>query len=118
MFEESKAQSRAIDLELRLCEERQAKQHVTYLSMYMSDSFMMRGGDNEAVMMLLLIPRMIWKADILISQAKENFKMQGDIDKDALLKGHNVEMAMFGNQVSRFPVAHVDHVSESNYFFR
>ena len=106
MFEESRAHSRAIDMELRLCDERQAKQHVAYLASYMSDSFTRRGGDHEAVLLLLLVPRMIWKADILISQVKENFAppAEGQIDSAALLKGHDVEKYTYGLSI----VHHLD----------
>lgn len=104
MFAETKAQSKAIDMELRICEERQAKQHVKYLSSYMSDSFMVRGGDNEAILLLLLIPRMIWKADILQSQVKENFftLSPDDVDKTTLLKGHEVEKLTYGIEFLHF----------------
>lgn len=40
---------------------------------FMSDNFMSRGGDNEAILILLLIPRMNWKISILESQVKEKF---------------------------------------------
>ena len=67
----------------------QANTHVRYLSSYMSDSFNARGGDNEAVLVILLIPRMMWKANILISQIKESFNAPENIDKDTLLKGQS-----------------------------
>ena len=57
MFAESKAHSKAIDMDLRACEVQQANQHVAYLSSFMSDSFNGRGGDSEAILVLLLIPR-------------------------------------------------------------
>lgn len=44
MFAETKAHTKAIDLELRQLEVRQATQHVAYLASYMPDSFMNRGG--------------------------------------------------------------------------
>ncbi len=70
VFEETRAHSRAVEMELRLCEEKQARRHVSYLSSYMSESFTRRGGDHEAVLLLLLVPRMLWKADILASQVE------------------------------------------------
>jgi hypothetical protein len=39
----------------------------------MSENFLSRGGDNEAILVLLLIPRMIWKISILSTQVKEKF---------------------------------------------
>lgn len=44
MFAESKAHTRAIDLELRRIEVQESNQHVQYLTAFMPDSFMSRGG--------------------------------------------------------------------------
>lgn len=44
MFTETKAHTRAIDLELRRIEVQQSVQHVKYLSAFMPDIFMNRGG--------------------------------------------------------------------------
>lgn len=44
MFAETKAHSRAIDLELRRMETQEAQQHIQYLLAYMPDSFMSLGG--------------------------------------------------------------------------
>ena len=59
-------------MELRQCEIDQANLHVKYLNSYMSDSFMARGGDNEAILVILLVPRMLWKVSILSNQIKVN----------------------------------------------
>ena len=42
---------------------------------------------------------MIWKAEILTSQVRENFSAPETIDKDGLLKGHDVEKYTFGAQL-------------------
>jgi len=44
MFAESKAHTRAIDLELHRIDVQQSNQHVQYLAVYMPDTFMSRGG--------------------------------------------------------------------------
>lgn len=44
MFAESKAHTKAIDLELRRIDVQQSNQHVQYLAAYMPDTFMSRGG--------------------------------------------------------------------------
>lgn len=100
MFAETKAHSKAIDMELRQCQVEQANNHVRLLSCYMSDSFTARGGDNEAVLVLLLVPRMSWKVSILVTQIKEKF-VSSDlvIDKSTLLKGHAVERYTFGSHM-------------------
>ena len=45
MFTETKAHSKAIDMELRRLEVAQANHHVAYLTQYMPDNFMSRGGE-------------------------------------------------------------------------
>ncbi len=49
MFAETKAQARAVDLELRRMEVVQGQQHVQYLNAFMPDTFMVRGGKNPNV---------------------------------------------------------------------
>ena len=103
MFAESKAHSRAIDMDLRNCDVAQANRHISLLSSYMASSFTARGGDNEAVLVILLVPRVIWKVNILMSQLKEKFMMANDdnvIDKDSLLKkNHEIERYAYGGQM-------------------
>lgn len=95
MFTETKAHTKAIDLELRRVDVQQLQQHIKYLSAYMPDSFMNRGGDHDAVLILLLIPRLIHKSDILLGQIKDKFPTVEKIDRAAVLKGHSVEQFSF-----------------------
>lgn len=44
MFTETKAHTKAIDLELRRIDVQQLQQHIRYLSSFMPDMFMNRGG--------------------------------------------------------------------------
>merc|ERR1712223_1911900 len=103
MFAESKAHSRAIDMDLRSCDVAQANRHISLLSSYMASSFTARGGDNEAVLVILLVPRIIWKVNILISQLKDKFMLTNEdnpIDKDSLLKrNHEIERYAYGGQM-------------------
>lgn len=95
MFAESKAHTRAIDLELRRIEVQESNQHVEYLTGFMPDSFMSRGGDHDAVLVLLLVPRLLWKSEVLLNQVKEKFPNVETIDRASLLKGHTVEQYAF-----------------------
>jgi dynactin 1 len=95
MFNETKAHTKAIDLELRRVDIQQLQNHIKYLTSYMPDSFMNRGGDHDAVLVLLLIPRMIYKTDILLGQIKDKFPPVDKIDRAAILKGHTVEQCSF-----------------------
>ena len=70
-FAETKAHAAAIDMELRKLDVQQANQHVNYLCSYMPESFLRRGADHDAVLVLLLIPRLICKAELLAAQVRE-----------------------------------------------
>uniref|UniRef100_A0A1B6KU69 Dynactin subunit 1 n=1 Tax=Graphocephala atropunctata TaxID=36148 RepID=A0A1B6KU69_9HEMI len=92
MFAESKAHARAIDLELRRMEVQQSQQHVQYLAAFMPESFMNRGGDNDAVLVLLLFPRLLWKCEVLLSQLKDKFpSVTAAISSEVLMQGHAVQ---------------------------
>lgn len=73
-FAETKAQTKAVDLELRRLETEEARNHVNYLMSFMPPAFMARGGDHDAILTLLLIPRMIQKTEIVISQVRDKYK--------------------------------------------
>ncbi|XP_052870371.1 dynactin subunit 1 [Anopheles cruzii] len=94
MFAESKAFTRAIDLQLRQIELTQANEHVRYLSAFMPDVFMARGGDHDAILVILLVSRLVFKSGIIVSQARERFSNVPQIDRTAILGGH--EVAQFG----------------------
>ncbi|XP_034231656.1 dynactin subunit 1 isoform X2 [Thrips palmi] len=100
MFAESKAHTRAIDLELRRIEVQESNQHVEYLTGFMPDSFMNRGGDHDAVLVLLLVPRLLWKTEVLLNQVKEKFPNVESIDRASLLRGHTVEQYAFRCRLS------------------
>uniref|UniRef100_A0A182MM21 Dynactin subunit 1 n=1 Tax=Anopheles culicifacies TaxID=139723 RepID=A0A182MM21_9DIPT len=94
MFAESKAFTRAIDLQLRQIELTQANEHVRYLSAFMPDVFMARGGDHDAILVILLVSRIVFKSGIIVSQARERFGSVPQMDRAAILTGH--EVAQFG----------------------
>jgi len=100
MFAETKAHAKAIDVELRKSEIQEAVSHVKYLMAYMSDMFTARGGDYEAIQVLLLVPRLSWKASILLGQVKDKFPVAETVDVASVLKGHSVDRYIFGTRVS------------------
>lgn len=55
MFAETKAHSRAIDLELRRMETQEAQQHIQYLLAYMPDSFMSLGGKSISTIFIFTV---------------------------------------------------------------
>ncbi|XP_058802610.1 dynactin subunit 1-like isoform X2 [Phymastichus coffea] len=94
-FAETRAQTKAVDLELRRLDAEEARAHVRYLLSFMPPAFMTRGGDHDAILMLLFIPRMIQKTEILISQVLDKYKHVEKIDKATILKGESVAQSSF-----------------------
>lgn len=99
MFAETKAYTRAIDLQIRQIELTQATEHVKFLSAYMPDTFMNRGGDHDAILVSLLVSRLVFKTGIIVSQAKERFPAVATIDRSAILQGHVVHQFTFRSRL-------------------
>ncbi|XP_040062065.1 dynactin subunit 1 isoform X2 [Ixodes scapularis] len=66
---QSKAHTRAIDLELRRLEVAQANRHVEYLSAFLTEGFLAH--EHDGVLMVLLVSRVAAKCDILASQLQQ-----------------------------------------------
>uniref|UniRef100_A0A673KRB2 Dynactin subunit 1 n=1 Tax=Sinocyclocheilus rhinocerous TaxID=307959 RepID=A0A673KRB2_9TELE len=76
-FAETKAYAKAIEMELRKMEVNQANRQVSLLTSFMPESFLRHGGDHDCILMLLLIPRLICKAELISRQAQEKFDLSG-----------------------------------------
>ncbi|XP_037833602.1 dynactin subunit 1 isoform X3 [Kryptolebias marmoratus] len=93
-FAETKAYAKAIEMELRKMEVVQANRHVSLLTSFMPESFLRHGGDHDCILVLLLIPRLIFKAELISKQAQEKFDLNENCVKRAGLK------AAVGEQLS------------------
>ncbi|CAH8585728.1 unnamed protein product [Schistosoma margrebowiei] len=67
--------AKVIEVELRRLEAEQSANHVTRLSAFLPDSFLRRGGDNEALLALLLIDRLAGKCDLLANHLAERYPL-------------------------------------------
>ncbi|KAG7277105.1 hypothetical protein CRUP_031318 [Coryphaenoides rupestris] len=74
-FAETKAYAKAIEMELRKMEVSQASRQVSLLTAFMPESFLRHGGDHDCILVLLLIPRLICKAELVGRQAQEKFDL-------------------------------------------
>ncbi|CAG7835265.1 unnamed protein product [Allacma fusca] len=103
VFAETKAQTTAIDLEIRRLEAREAALHVQYLSSFMPEGFMKRGGDNDALLVLLLVPRLVCKVELLLVQVREKLipsnLADGVPSGDAVASSPDVERYAFSSQL-------------------
>ena len=100
MFAETKAHAKAIDVELRKSEIEEAGAHVKYLMAFMGETFTARGGDYEAIQVLLIIPRLIRKSLILLGQVKDHFPPADTMDLSSVVKGHAVDRYIFGTRLA------------------
>lgn len=95
-FAETKAHAKAIEMELRKMEVQEAKRHVELLTSFMPDSFLQHGGDHDNVLVLLLIPRLVCKAELVSGQARERLELDGDFGSRPGLRGALGERISFG----------------------
>ncbi|XP_029348978.1 dynactin subunit 1 isoform X3 [Echeneis naucrates] len=94
-FAETKAYAKAIEMELRKMEVGQANRHVSLLTSFMPESFLRHGGDHDCILVLLLIPRLICKAELISKQAQEKFDLNENCVERAGLRGAVGEQLSF-----------------------
>ncbi|XP_056316828.1 dynactin subunit 1a isoform X2 [Danio aesculapii] len=96
-FAETKAYAKAIEMELRKMEVSQANRQVSLLTSFMPESFLRHGGDHDCILVLLLIPRLICKAELISKQAQEKFDLNGGSLERAGLRGAAGEQLSFAS---------------------
>ncbi|XP_030628234.1 dynactin subunit 1 [Chanos chanos] len=94
-FAETKAYAKAIEMELRKMEVVQANRQVGLLTSFMPDSFLKHGGDHDCILVLLLIPRLICKAELISKQAQEKFELTENCAQRTGLRGAVGEQLSF-----------------------
>uniref|UniRef100_A0A3B4X781 Dynactin subunit 1 n=1 Tax=Seriola lalandi dorsalis TaxID=1841481 RepID=A0A3B4X781_SERLL len=94
-FAETKAYAKAIEMELRKMEVGQANRHVSLLTSFMPESFLRHGGDHDCILVLLLIPRLICKAELISKQAQEKFDLNENCVERTGLRGAVGEQLSF-----------------------
>ncbi|XP_067884131.1 dynactin subunit 1-like isoform X3 [Heterodontus francisci] len=95
-FAETKAHAKAIEMELRKMEVQQANRHVSLLTSFMPDSFLRHGGDHDSILVLLLLPRLVCKAELISKHAQEKFELNEDYSERQGLRGAVGEQMSFG----------------------
>lgn len=102
MFADAKAHTRAIDLQLRQIELTEVNEHIKYLLAYMPETFMARGGDHDAILLILLVSRIVFKAGIIVTQVRDRFGAVSLIDRNAIMQGHAVHQYAFRSRLLYF----------------
>ncbi|XP_011604902.1 dynactin subunit 1-like isoform X3 [Takifugu rubripes] len=96
-FAETRAYAKAIEMELRKMEVAQLNKQVSLLTSFMPDSFLRHGGDHDCILVLLLIPRLICKAELISKQAQEKFDLNGTLAQLKGLRGPPGEQRSFAS---------------------
>uniref|UniRef100_A0AAZ3RPJ3 Dynein associated protein domain-containing protein n=1 Tax=Oncorhynchus tshawytscha TaxID=74940 RepID=A0AAZ3RPJ3_ONCTS len=94
-FAETKAYAKAIEMELRKMEVGQANRQVSLLTSFMPDSFLRHGGDHDCILVLLLIPRLIFKAELISKQTQEKFDLNDNCVERSGMRGAAGEQLSF-----------------------
>ncbi|KAK3573973.1 hypothetical protein QTP86_034391, partial [Hemibagrus guttatus] len=94
-FAETKAYAKAIEMELRKMEVTQANRQVALLTSFMPESFLRHGGDHDCILVLLLIPRLICKAELISKQAQEKFDLTENCSQKPGMRGPGGEQLSF-----------------------
>uniref|UniRef100_A0A8B9JD48 Dynactin subunit 1 n=1 Tax=Astyanax mexicanus TaxID=7994 RepID=A0A8B9JD48_ASTMX len=94
-FAETKAYAKAIEMELRKMEVAQSNRQVALLTSFMPESFLRHGGDHDGILVLLLIPRLICKAELISKQAQEKFDLTENCSQRPGMRGSTGEQLSF-----------------------
>lgn len=89
-----KDHSRAVDMELRQVDVEQCYRYMHYLARFFPESFFARGGDHDAIAVLLLVPRLASKCSIVERQVLDRY--QNILKPEQLASPDSVIREVFG----------------------
>ncbi|CDS35840.1 dynactin subunit 1 [Echinococcus multilocularis] len=72
---EAQTVAKVIEVELRKLDAEQGAQHVEWLSHFLPDTFSRHAGDHDAILILLLVNRLIFKCELLATQVRKRFPL-------------------------------------------
>ncbi|EDO49101.1 predicted protein, partial [Nematostella vectensis] len=96
---EIKSLAKSVDNEMRKFQVQQANEHIKMLNSFLPDAFLRRGGDNDSILLLLLIPRLDFKTELLIDQLRQKYELADCLDDVRLITGHKAEGLSFSSMV-------------------
>nr|CDS27434.1 dynactin subunit 1 [Hymenolepis microstoma] len=72
---EAQTVAKLIEMELRKLDAEQGVRHVKWLSAFLPEEFSRRAGDNDAILLLLLVDRLIFKCELLSTQVRKRYPL-------------------------------------------
>uniref|UniRef100_A0A914VYN7 Dynein associated protein domain-containing protein n=1 Tax=Plectus sambesii TaxID=2011161 RepID=A0A914VYN7_9BILA len=92
VFTAGKNFAETVDNEVRVVDLEHARQHAKYLKAFLPDNFGKPGGDNDAVLLSLLFPRLSSKASVLAKLLSDkNPPVPGGMRREHVTKSHKAE---------------------------
>ncbi|XP_030384605.1 dynactin subunit 1 [Scaptodrosophila lebanonensis] len=95
IFSISKAYGRALDQQLRAVDLRMMRQQLEYVLAFVPEQFMLRGGEHDVLLVMLLLERMGEKLDIVCQAINEKFPTACEFGRDAIFEGYSVQRFVF-----------------------
>lgn len=87
--------TKTLETDLRKYELQQANEQIKMLHSFMPESFLRRGGDNESILLLLLIPRLSYKTELLQSQLRQKYEIAECLEDPTKIHGETGEGLSF-----------------------
>lgn len=98
---EAKSYSEIIDNELKKLDVKHLNKHVQLLTLFLPEPFLKRGADNDCVLSLLLIQRLISKCDLLLNEISKKFERIDQVTSEDIFKSHRAEEWSFACKLSQ-----------------
>lgn len=74
-------------------------------------------GDYDAILSLLLLPRMIWKSEILMTHVRDKYPDVQEITMESLMKDHSAEQFATRSRLSFYLYSLQVYIYIFNYIF-
>ncbi|KAH8411147.1 hypothetical protein KR222_007838, partial [Zaprionus bogoriensis] len=98
IFSVSKAYGRALEQQLKSVELRLQRQHLDHVLAFVPEQFLLRGGEHDVVLVMLLLERMNEKLEIVCQAINEKFPNVCEFGRDAIFEGYSVQRYIFRAQ--------------------
>ncbi|KAL7734393.1 hypothetical protein ACLKA6_010725 [Drosophila palustris] len=98
IFSVSKAYGRALEQQLKAVEMRLQGQHLEHVLAFVPEQFLLRGGEHDVVLVMLLLERMNDKLEIVCQAINEKFPNACEFGRDAIFEGYSVQRYIFRAQ--------------------
>ncbi|KAH8322301.1 hypothetical protein KR059_010896 [Drosophila kikkawai] len=98
IFSVSKAYGRALEQQIKAVELRLQCKHLEYVLAFVPEQFLLRGGEHDVVLVMLLLERMNEKLTIVCQAINEKFPAACEFGRDAIFEGYSVQRYIFRSQ--------------------